>query len=583
MVAGLQTMKAQEAYAVLSSDGKTVTFYYDGKKSSRGGMDINNVPRSIADNNPNPYGTATKAVFDATFDAYRPTSTRLWFTYCTELTTISGMEYLHTDDVKDMSLMFRYCLSLTTLDLSSFNTRKVTDMGGMFEECRNLTSLDLSSFNTAKVTEMGWMFYNNSALTTIYVGSGWSTESVAGVREGEALFWSCYKLVGGNGTTYDASHIDKEYARIDKPGQPGYFTAGSEPVQERSAYAELSTDGKTLTFYYDTQRDARTGTTYDLNSGNDYPEWNSQRSNITTVVFDASFKDACPTSTYRWFSGMSKLASITGMKENLNTSEVTNMQRMFEDCQSQSLTSLDVSGFNTANVTDMSRMFYYCTFLPSLDVSHFNTANVTNMQSMFEGCMSLTSLDVSGFNTANAANMSGMFIRCMRLTSLDVSSFNTEKVTTMSNMFHYCSGLTSLDVSNFDTRNVTDMSSMFYYSSKLKTIYVGAGWSLDNVKSSDNMFYNCTSLVGGKGTVFDKSHTDATYAHPDGGTDNPGYFTYKSLTGDTNLDGTVDIADAVSVLNAMAGESVAGNADVNGDGEVNIADFVTVLNIMAGE
>ncbi len=53
--------------------------------------------------------------------------------------------------------------------------------------------------------------------------------------------------------------------------------------------------------------------------------------------------------------------------------------------------------------------------------------------------------------------------------------------------------------------------------------------------------------------------------------------------GDVNLDGTVTIADAVAVLNAMAGQEVAGNPDVNGDKEVSIADFVAVLNIMAGQ
>ncbi|MBO4550942.1 MAG: hypothetical protein J5733_09440, partial [Bacteroidaceae bacterium] len=61
------------------------------------------------------------------------------------------------------------------------------------------------------------------------------------------------------------------------------------------------------------------------------------------------------------------------------------------------------------------------------------------------------------------------------------------------------------------------------------------------------------------------------------GTDN------SYAAGDVNQDGSTDIADAVTVLNAMAGEEVAGNADVNGDGVVDIADFVTVLNIMAGE
>ena len=56
----------------------------------------------------------------------------------------------------------------------------------------------------------------------------------------------------------------------------------------------------------------------------------------------------------------------------------------------------------------------------------------------------------------------------------------------------------------------------------------------------------------------------------------------KILTGDANADGTVDIADVVTVLNAMAGEEISGNADANSDGTVDIADVVTVLNIMAG-
>lgn len=55
-----------------------------------------------------------------------------------------------------------------------------------------------------------------------------------------------------------------------------------------------------------------------------------------------------------------------------------------------------------------------------------------------------------------------------------------------------------------------------------------------------------------------------------------------ALKGDVNGDGELGIADAVSVLNAMAGEAVAGNPDVNGDGEIGVADFVAVLNILAG-
>ena len=63
----------------------------------------------------------------------------------------------------------------------------------------------------------------------------------------------------------------------------------------------------------------------------------------------------------------------------------------------------------------------------------------------------------------------------------------------------------------------------------------------------------------------------------------PGNGIGLGLKGDVNNDGNITIADGVAVLNAMAGQTVPGDADVNGDGEVTIADFVAVLNLMAAQ
>ena len=123
--------------------------------------------------------------------------------------------------------------------------------------------------------------------------------------------------------------------------------------------------------------------------------------------------------------------------------------------------------------------------------------------------------------------MWGMFLNCENLTSLDVSGFNTENVTDMSVMFHDCHNLTSLNVNGFKTENVTDMLWMFAECENLKTIYVGDGWNTSNVTKSEDMFEKCYNLVGGQGTKFNENHTDASYAHIDGGSDNPGYFTKK--------------------------------------------------------
>ncbi|MBQ7461905.1 MAG: dockerin type I repeat-containing protein [Bacteroidaceae bacterium] len=80
-------------------------------------------------------------------------------------------------------------------------------------------------------------------------------------------------------------------------------------------------------------------------------------------------------------------------------------------------------------------------------------------------------------------------------------------------------------------------------------------------------------------TVSDQIYDDAT-ERPYTWTIEEGAPAFQK--GDVNCDGKVDIADAVSVLNAMAGAEVEGDANVNGDENIDIADYVTVLNIMAG-
>ena len=202
----------------------------------------------------------------------------------------------------------------------------------------------------------------------------------------------------------------------------------------------------------------------------------------------------------------------------LNTSIVKNMSYMFIDSQA---TTLDLSNFDTSNVTNMYSMFEGSQ-ATTLDVSNFDTSKVTDMGWMFKGNKS-TTVDVSKFDTSNVTNMSNMFSNS-QATTLDVSNFNTSNVTNMSDMFSN-SQATTLDVSNFNTSKVTNMSYMFSSSTNLKTIYVSNKFNTDKVTSSTYMFYGCTKLIGGAGTKYNSSYIDKTYAHIDGGTSSPGYFT----------------------------------------------------------
>ena len=179
---------------------------------------------------------------------------------------------------------------------------------------------------------------------------------------------------------------------------------------------------------------------------------------------------------------------------NVNTKNVTNMNRMFNDCSS--LVSLDLSGFDTKNVTRMSGMFSGCSGLTSLDLSGFDTKNVRNMACMFEGCSALASIDLSGFDTKNVTNMYRMFYGCKGLASLDLTSFDTKSVTFygMSYMFYGCEGLTSLDLSGFDTKNVSEIYSMFEGCRALTSLDLSS-FDTKNIVEMAMMFKNCGALT----------------------------------------------------------------------------------------
>jgi surface protein len=94
-------------------------------------------------------------------------------------------------------------------------------------------------------------------------------------------------------------------------------------------------------------------------------------------------------------------------------------------------------------------------------LSNLDTSEITSMQRMFYGCSSLLELDLSGFDTSKVTNMEGMFALCSSLKDLDLSSFHTELVKNMTYMVNSCKSLNQLDLSSFDTSGITIMRDMF--------------------------------------------------------------------------------------------------------------------------
>ena len=86
-------------------------------------------------------------------------------------------------------------------------------------------------------------------------------------------------------------------------------------AQEPQGYAEVI-DG-VLTFYWDADRDSRTGKTYSIPGPNQRPAWSgtdtAPNESTTKVVFDPSFINCEIQGCYDWFRQCTKLTTIEGL------------------------------------------------------------------------------------------------------------------------------------------------------------------------------------------------------------------------------------------------------------------------------
>ena len=424
-----------------------------------------------------------------------------------------------TSNVTNMSHLFEECGSITEIDVSGFDTRNVTDMSFMFSLLSSLTSIDVSNFDTSNVTNMECMFSYNSTIKKIDL-SNFNTSKVTnmhsvvyleGVEEINLSNWDFSNYTGdclNEYLFYVGMHALKKikFDNAILPANCHRFLAydrGVEEISLRNADASNVTDMSYMFAINDNLRKI------DLT--------NLDTSNVTTME--------------RMFYSDKKLESID--VSSFNTSRVTNMMGMFQECDS--LKTLDLSMLDTSNVTVMKFIAGYCDNLEELNISNFNfdsyDLSVSNsyLYNLFYSDPKLMKLNADNIVFPADMNLAFNGGDSPLLEELTLRNADTSKVTNMGYAFSDLKTLKVLDLSSFDTSNVINMGSMFNSDANLKTIIVSDKFVVDQVVNSTNMFNECNSLVGGRGTVWDTNHIDKEYAHYDYGVHNPGYFNASDL------------------------------------------------------
>ena len=509
-LAGVQKLSAATLYAVLSSDEKTVTFYYDDQRAARNGSAMWETAIYAGRESKITTIKFTSSVKDA-----RPTSGYHFFYNLYKLTTIENLDYLHTSEMINMEAMFYNCAELTSINLTtSFTTTKVQTMKSMFNNCRKLESLDLSMFNTSNVTNMQSMFSDCWGLKTIKFGYYFDTKNATNMSY---MFYACKNLtaITGEGELSTAKATDLSF-----------MFYGCEKW-DMSALAEdfnteLVTDMEHM-FYNCKALKSLNLKKWDMSKVTKTYCMFQNCSNLTTIYRndDWSKKAKAITSGSSMFDGCTSLKGGNGTSYNSSKTDVT-MAHPDND---------GVPGYFTGEKTYGDQFYGVLignVFNIRYDKEQTIRGGISNITDLsYQEAVLVTSVKIeSAVKNANVTSTYMWFCSMPNLSTVEgLANINWSKVTNASYMFADDTKLTSIDLRNASLTG-KKCDNMFQNCSALKTIYCDEDYT-STLSSSTNMFYGCSSLQGQRGTTYNSSHTDASYARPDGGTNAPGYFTGK--------------------------------------------------------
>lgn len=124
------------------------------------------------------------------FDTKNVTDVNQMFYGCNKLLEILGIEDLNVENLENTLNMFYGCRSLTSLDLSNWNTIKLQKSKYMFEYCVSLTTLNVSNWRFDNIIEMSNMFSSCGSLKSIDL-STWSINNPVSLN---GLFSNCNNL-----------------------------------------------------------------------------------------------------------------------------------------------------------------------------------------------------------------------------------------------------------------------------------------------------------------------------------------------------------------------------------------------------
>ena len=364
-------------------------------------------------------------------DTSQVTSMQQMFASCPKLIELD-LSSFSTDKVTNYTGLFVNDTNLTSINLSNFTIADDAKMLIMFRFCSNLKKLVLGSgFKIPEIKgkpdsflpDLGtWVNMGVDEGSPAKGTNKWSSADLMTKYQGSTDHdtYVCFANLGGTVTVHYQDEDGKQL--VDQNGKQipdeKLFGNISDPVSvdtskeiagykfkenKNSDITAFTSDPQDITLVYSKSKTDNTweGVPFTFNNG----VLSLGEKDKTYTINNSDNKDI---SISQNVNGIT-VDDITEIDINAPIAILGSAQRLF--CKLSNLVSIKgLKNLNTSQVTDMTKMFFGCTKIVSLDLSSFDTTNVTSFNTMFASDPSLTSVDLSSFTVADDATTMGMFV-----------------------------------------------------------------------------------------------------------------------------------------------------------------------------
>lgn len=434
-------------------------------------------------------------------DRVTPISTAYWFADLVNITGVKNISNIDTSITKYMQGMFEGCTSLSYVDVGSFDVTEVQTMDSMFRNCSYIAELDFLNWDTAKVKTTTNMFDGCIRLSKVDVGASCTIHTSLPVTSAAYIGGANGKWYNSMGQGFESAElpvgkIDTYYASVDMvpatlaPRQTWYEAAGE------------GFDPSTITNIYITNEYTP--------SGLESASWAADEAGKGKIMCYVVENILYIVNTHTAYSSGAIMLheDATGLFAEFTAVKNINGLRLFNTIRTQTMDNM--FGSEAGGCSGISKLTGF---------EKWNVSNVTSVDNMFNGC-GVKDIDLSELNFTSLTDYSNMFNGSLA-TTIVVGEWNIENA---NYMFANCPNLQLVNLTSINFTNLKSATSMFENDTALLTIYVDKTFVSDSITESTNMFLNCTTILGGAGTMYDANRTNKRYAKIDEETA-PGYLT----------------------------------------------------------